>query len=159
MGVGRLVRDVSSESNFQRSQNPPPSSLTFDATVPEGAGTTIYDPFVKWLRGEYLIARWGPAVRRAVSRNPELRDDPMGLSNLDGPTNLAYLGGRGAADPAVREGRPGRGRLRPREIPVGSRRGAELSRRRARRSLSGKETIALDVGIRDGQLAYFLRRV
>ncbi|KAL7539391.1 hypothetical protein ACHAWF_006396, partial [Thalassiosira exigua] len=48
-----------------------------------------YDPFVKWLRGEYLVAKYGPTVRRAVSRHPELRDDPMGLSNMEVPEDLA----------------------------------------------------------------------
>lgn len=42
-----------------------------------------YDNFIKWLRGEYLIARYGPIVTEAVKNNPLLRDDAVGLSTLE----------------------------------------------------------------------------
>jgi len=45
--------------------------------------TDGYDNFVKWLRGEYLIARHGRAVQRAMRKYPELRDDAAGLSTLE----------------------------------------------------------------------------
>ncbi len=41
-----------------------------------------YDHFVKWIRGEYLIAKYGLAVQQAVKRYPALRDDAAGLSSV-----------------------------------------------------------------------------
>lgn len=40
-----------------------------------------HDSFVKWIRGEYLIAKYGPFVQRAVRRYPQLKDDAAGLSS------------------------------------------------------------------------------
>lgn len=39
--------------------------------------------FVKWIRGEYLIARYGLRVQEAIRKYPELRDDAAGLSAFD----------------------------------------------------------------------------
>ena len=36
--------------------------------------------FVKWIRGEYLIAKYGIQVSRAIQFHPELRDDASGIS-------------------------------------------------------------------------------
>ena len=47
------------------------------------SSSNSYDNFVKWLRGEYLIARYGPIVTEAVQNNPLLRDDAQGLSTLE----------------------------------------------------------------------------
>ena len=47
--------------------------------------TSIYNPpqtFVKWIRGEYLIAKYGLFVQEAIRRYPELRDDAAGLSTF-----------------------------------------------------------------------------
>lgn len=41
-----------------------------------------YDHFVKWIRGEYLIAKYGLAVQQAVKRYPVLRDDAAGLNSV-----------------------------------------------------------------------------
>ena len=40
-----------------------------------------YHSFVRWIRGEYLIAKYGLFVQRAVRQFPELRDDAAGLSS------------------------------------------------------------------------------
>lgn len=45
--------------------------------------TNYYDNFVKWIRGEYLVAKYGLVVQRAVRQHPELRDDAAGLSTLE----------------------------------------------------------------------------
>lgn len=50
-----------------------------------------YDAFVKWIRGEYLIAKYGPIVQRAVKQCPELRDDAAGLSTLEVEADEAPL--------------------------------------------------------------------
>jgi len=47
------------------------------------SSSNSYDNFIKWLRGEYLIARYGPIVTEAVKNNPLLRDDAQGLSTLE----------------------------------------------------------------------------
>ncbi|KAL7494428.1 hypothetical protein ACHAWT_006598 [Skeletonema menzelii] len=41
-----------------------------------------YDYFIKWIRGEYLIAKYGLAVQQAVKRHPTLRDDAAGLNSV-----------------------------------------------------------------------------
>lgn len=41
-----------------------------------------YDYFVKWIRGEYLIAKYGLAVQQAVKKYPTLRDDVAGLNSV-----------------------------------------------------------------------------
>ena len=38
--------------------------------------------FVKWIRGEYLIAKFGIQASRAVKKHPELRDDTAGISTM-----------------------------------------------------------------------------
>ena len=42
-----------------------------------------YDTFVKWIRGEYLIAKYGLQVQTAIRDHPELRDDAAGLSTVE----------------------------------------------------------------------------
>ena len=42
-----------------------------------------YDTFVKWLRGKYLIAKYGLVVQKALMEHLELRDDAAGLSTLE----------------------------------------------------------------------------
>ncbi|KAL7468240.1 hypothetical protein ACHAXS_008466 [Conticribra weissflogii] len=37
--------------------------------------------FIKWMRAEYLIAKYGILVQRAVKKFPELRDDAAGLNS------------------------------------------------------------------------------
>ena len=39
--------------------------------------------FVKWIRGEYLIAKYGLHVQEAIRKYPELKDDAAGLSTFD----------------------------------------------------------------------------
>lgn len=51
--------------------------------------TSIYNSpqtFVKWIRGEYLIAKYGLFVQEAIRRHPELRDDAAGLSRFGAQT-------------------------------------------------------------------------
>ncbi|KAK1749301.1 hypothetical protein QTG54_001240 [Skeletonema marinoi] len=48
-----------------------------------------YDYFVKWIRGEYLIAKYGLAVQQAVKKHPALRDDAAGLNSV-GDTKSIY---------------------------------------------------------------------
>ena len=45
--------------------------------------SNYYDNFIKWLRGEYLIAKYGHVVQDMVKKYPALRDDSCGLSNLE----------------------------------------------------------------------------
>ena len=47
-----------------------------------------YDYFVKWIRGEYLIAKYGLAVKQAVKEYPILRDDVAGLSSVGGTQSI-----------------------------------------------------------------------
>ena len=47
-----------------------------------------YDYFVKWIRSEYLIARYGLAVQQAVKKNPTLRDDAAGLNSVGDTRNI-----------------------------------------------------------------------
>jgi len=37
--------------------------------------------FIKWMRSEYLIAKYGILVQRAIKKFPELRDDAAGLNS------------------------------------------------------------------------------
>ncbi|KAL7545311.1 hypothetical protein ACHAWF_008667, partial [Thalassiosira exigua] len=60
-----------------------------DAPAESGARRRALRSLREVAPGEILVARYGPAVRRAVARNLELRDDPMGLSNLEVPEDLA----------------------------------------------------------------------
>jgi hypothetical protein len=39
--------------------------------------------FVKWVRGEFLIAKYGLQVQEAIRKYPELKDDAAGLSTFD----------------------------------------------------------------------------
>jgi hypothetical protein len=41
-----------------------------------------YNYFVKWVRGEYLIAKYGLVVQQAVKKYPTLRDDVAGLNSV-----------------------------------------------------------------------------
>ena len=45
--------------------------------------STSYDNFVKWIRGEYLIAKYGHIVQEAIQQYPTLRDDAAGLSTME----------------------------------------------------------------------------
>ena len=47
-----------------------------------------YDYFVKWIRGEYLIAKYGLAVQQAVKEHPTLRDDVANLNSVGGTQSL-----------------------------------------------------------------------
>ena len=47
-----------------------------------------YDYFVKWIRGEYLIAKYGLAVKQAVKEYPTLRDDVAGLGSVGGTQSI-----------------------------------------------------------------------
>ena len=47
-----------------------------------------YDYFVKWIRGEYLIAKYGLAVQEAVKKHPTLRDDAAGLNSVENTTSI-----------------------------------------------------------------------
>ena len=42
--------------------------------------------FVKWIRAEYLIAKYGLHVQEAIRKHPELKDDAAGLSTFDAQT-------------------------------------------------------------------------
>ncbi|KAL9187700.1 hypothetical protein ACHAXT_006078 [Thalassiosira profunda] len=53
--------------------------------------TDGYDRFVRWIRGEYLVARYGLAVSNAIKRHPELRDDAAGLSTVEVATDEVPL--------------------------------------------------------------------
>eukprot|EP00956_Cyclotella_meneghiniana_P032288 scaffold87956_cov72-Cyclotella_meneghiniana.AAC.3 len=46
-------------------------------------GSNPPQTFVKWIRGEYLIARYGLQVQEAIRKYPELKDDAAGLSAFD----------------------------------------------------------------------------
>ena len=52
---------------------------------PALSSNTVNPPqtFVKWIRGEYLIAKYGLQVQEAVRKYPELKDDAAGLSTFD----------------------------------------------------------------------------
>ena len=57
--------------------------------LPAFAKSSISDPpqtFVKWIRGEYLIAKYGLLVQDAIRKHPELRDDAAGLSTFGAKT-------------------------------------------------------------------------
>mmetsp|Transcript_25088 Transcript_25088/g.45202 ORF Transcript_25088/g.45202 Transcript_25088/m.45202 type:complete len:315 (+) Transcript_25088:46-990(+) len=62
----------------------------------QSATTNNYDSFVKWIRGEYLIAKYGLIVQRAVTNHPELRDDAAGFSTVELDTTTAAEVGKGA---------------------------------------------------------------
>lgn len=47
-----------------------------------------YDYFVKWIRGEYLIAKYGLTVKQAVKEYPTLRDDVAGLNSVGGTQSI-----------------------------------------------------------------------
>lgn len=53
--------------------------------LPALASDTIDPPqvFIKWIRGEYLIAKYGLQVQEAIRKHPELKDDAAGLSSFD----------------------------------------------------------------------------
>lgn len=53
--------------------------------LPAITSTSLEPPqtFVKWIRGEYLIAKYGLQVQEAIRKYPELKDDAAGLSTFD----------------------------------------------------------------------------
>lgn len=86
---GRKERDDKPTSTAQNNEMVQRSNervqLLAKYILPAVTSKTIDPPqaFVKWIRGEYLIAKYGLQVQEAIRKHPELRDDAAGLSAFD----------------------------------------------------------------------------